>query len=53
MKCAVCLWLASQDPLAKLVVGSAETTIHGTALCRTHAMERLQSLSVLQELGLR
>jgi hypothetical protein len=53
MKCAVCLWLASQDPVAKLSVGTAETTIRGTALCAQHAKEKLRTLSVLQELGLR
>lgn len=51
MVCAVCLWLVSMKKL--VTVAAAATTIRGTALCRDHAVRKLDRLQALQDLGLR
>lgn len=52
MLCAICILIASQSEPPKLDAASpAVTTVRGTALCATHAVEKMGTLSVLQEIG--
>lgn len=51
MKCAVCIYLNKVGEV--LNVAAATTAVRGTALCDQHAVEKMGSLSVLQDLGLR
>lgn len=51
MKCAICIYLSVTNGL--LEATSATTTVAGTALCDEHAVEKMENLTVLQDLGLR
>lgn len=52
MKCVVCLWVASQSTV-KATVMPATTTLQGSSMCDKHALEKMEILNVLQQVGLK
>lgn len=54
MVCAFCLWLMAHPNGTLLETPDpAVTAVQGTALCETHAVEKMEKLGVLQGMGVR